>query len=195
MTVVPRGKHRIAGDWVASGAQFASSPTHGPPHSFSHGNRELIDKACRAAEDAFWTYGCTAPAARAAFLHAIADEIEARAEAITKIGTHETGLPEAPLNGERARATGQLRMFARHILDGAYLDRRHDAALPNRQPAPRRDIRMMQRPIGEVAVFGASDFPLAFSAAGSDTASALAAGRPGGGQGPRRPSRHGRNRG
>jgi NADP-dependent aldehyde dehydrogenase len=82
------------------------------------------------------------------------------------------------LQGERGRTTGQLRLFADHIEAGAYLDRRHDEALPDRQPLPRPDLKMVQRPIGPVAVFGASNFPLAFSTAGGDTASALAAGCP-----------------
>ncbi|WP_278360198.1 aldehyde dehydrogenase family protein, partial [Thalassospira xiamenensis] len=73
---------------------------------------------------------------------------------------------------------GQLRLFASHILAGDYLDRRHDEALPDRAPLPRPDLRLMQRPIGPVAVFGASNFPLAFSVAGGDTAAALAAGCP-----------------
>jgi NADP-dependent aldehyde dehydrogenase len=82
------------------------------------------------------------------------------------------------LGGERGRTTGQLRLFAAHIRQGDYLDLRHDAALPGRKPLPRPDIRLEQRPIGPVAVFGASNFPLAFSTAGGDTASALAAGCP-----------------
>ncbi|MCI5084279.1 MAG: aldehyde dehydrogenase (NADP(+)), partial [Rhodovulum sp.] len=131
-----------------------------------------------AAEEAFWTYGYSTRAERAAFLNAIADEIEERGDQITDIGTRETGLPEARLQGERGRTTGQLRLFASHILDGAYLDQRHDAALPDRAPLPRPDLKMVQRPIGPVAVFGASNFPLAFSTAGGDTASALAAGCP-----------------
>ncbi len=90
----------------------------------------------------------------------------------------ETGLPAARLQGERGRTTGQFRLFASHILKGDYLDRRHDAALPDRQPLPRPDLRLIQRPIGPVAVFGASNFPLAFSTAGGDTAAALAAGCP-----------------
>lgn len=116
--------------------------------------------------------------ARAAFLRTIADEIEAHAEAITEIGSQETGLPEARLQGERGRTTGQLRLFADHIEKGDYLDRRFDAALPDRQPQPRPEIQLIQRPIGAVAVFGASNFPLAFSTAGGDTAAALAAGCP-----------------
>lgn len=177
-TFTPHGNHLIAGDWVAGVATFNSDPAHGPAHAFSVGTPALVDAACQAAEDAFWSYGYTTREERAAFLNAIADEIEARADAITLIGTQETGLPQARLQGERGRTTGQLRLFADHILKGDHLDRRHDAALPDRQPLPRPDLKMVQRPIGPVAVFGASNFPLAFSTAGGDTASALAAGCP-----------------
>ncbi|MDO5658873.1 MAG: aldehyde dehydrogenase (NADP(+)) [Paracoccus sp. (in: a-proteobacteria)] len=178
MSFIPHGKHLIAGEWVAGENRFSSEPAHGPAHDFSVGTTALVDRACEAAEAAFWDYAATTRETRAAFLDAIADEIEARAEAITQIGTQETGLPEARLQGERGRTTGQLRLFAAHIRKGDYLDRRHDPALPDRQPLPRPDIRLMQRPIGPVAVFGASNFPLAFSVAGGDTASALAAGCP-----------------
>ncbi|MEI4488820.1 aldehyde dehydrogenase family protein, partial [Frigidibacter sp. MR17.14] len=170
MTFTPHGKHLIAGDWIGTGARFASDPAHGPAHEFSVGTPELVAQACIAAEDAFWSYAYLPREDRAAFLDAIADEIEARAEAITEIGSQETGLPEARLQGERGRTTGQLRLFASHIRAGDYLDRRVDPALPDRQPAPRPEIRMVQRPIGPVAVFGASNFPLAFSTAGGDTA-------------------------
>ena len=178
MTFTPHGKHLIAGDWVGGAATFRSEPAHGPAHDFAVGTVDLVNRACEAAEDAFWSYGYSTRETRADFLDAIADEIEARAEAITLIGAQETGLPEARLQGERGRTTGQLRLFASHIRKGDYLDRRHDAALPDRQPLPRPDIRLMERPIGPVAVFGASNFPLAFSTAGGDTAAALAAGCP-----------------
>ncbi|ETA50882.1 aldehyde dehydrogenase (NADP(+)) [Ponticoccus alexandrii] len=178
MTFQPHGKHLIAGDWVAGETTFTSEPAHGPAHDYSVGTPALVDQACKAAEEAFWTYGYTTREKRAEFLNAIADEIEARAEQITEIGTQETGLPEGRLQGERGRTTGQLRLFASHILEGDYLDRRHDKALPDREPLPRPDLKMVQRPIGPVAVFGASNFPLAFSTAGGDTASALAAGCP-----------------
>ena len=178
MTFTPHGKHLIAGDWVAGAQRFTSDPAHGPAHQFSVGTPLLVDAAVQAAEDAFWTYAYTTREARAEFLDAIADEIEARAEAITEIGSQETGLPPARLQGERGRTVGQLRLFASHIRAGDYLDRRHDAALPDRQPLPRPDIRLIERPIGPVAVFGASNFPLAFSTAGGDTAAALAAGCP-----------------
>ena len=178
MTFTPHGKHLIAGEWLTGKGTFPSSPAHGSAHDFSGGTVDLVNRACEAAEDAFAAYGATTREDRARFLDAIADEIEARAEAITAIGTAETGLPEGRLQGERGRTTGQLRLFADHIRKGDYLDRRHDPALPARQPLPRPDLRMIQRPIGPVAVFGASNFPLAFSTAGGDTASALAAGCP-----------------
>src|SRR5690606_1514163 len=174
----PHGKHLIAGDWVAGETRFRSSPAHGAAHDYSVGTPAHVDAACRAAEDAFWTYGYSGREERARFLDAVADEIEARGAAITEIATQETGLPAARLEGERGRTTGQLRLFAGHIRKGDHLDRRHDPALPDRRPLPRPDIRLMQRPIGPVAVFGASNFPLAFSVAGGDTASALAAGCP-----------------
>ncbi|MGD1877741.1 MAG: aldehyde dehydrogenase (NADP(+)) [Kiloniellaceae bacterium] len=172
------GKHLIAGNWIAGDTTFDSDPAHGPSHAYAVGTPDHVDAAAKAAEEAFTSYGYTSRAERAAFLNKIADEIEARGDAITEIGTQETGLPEARLNGERGRTTGQLRLFASHIEKGDYLDRRHDAALPDRQPLPRPELRLMQRPIGPVAVFGASNFPLAFSTAGGDTAAALAAGCP-----------------
>lgn len=178
MTYQPHGKHLIAGEWVASGETFTSQPVSGDALSVSAGAATEVDRAVQAAEDAFLTYGWTSREDRAAFLEAIAEEIEARGADITRLGCAETGLPEARLDGERGRTTGQLRMFADHIRKGDYLDRRHDEALPDRQPLPRPDLKMMQRPIGPVAVFGASNFPLAFSTAGGDTASALAAGCP-----------------
>lgn len=178
MSFTPHGKHLIAGAWVESGQSFTSDPASGPAHKFAVGTPELVDQACTAAEDAFAGFGYSSRADRAALLNAIADEIDARGEAITEIGSQESGLPEARLMGERGRTVGQLRLFAEHILAGDYLDRRHDAALPDRAPAPRPDLKMIQRPIGPVAVFGASNFPLAFSTAGGDTAAALAAGCP-----------------
>jgi NADP-dependent aldehyde dehydrogenase len=178
MTFIPNGKHLVAGQWLDGDGTFASSPAHGPSHDFAVGTVALVDRAAQAAEDAFLTYGYSSRSDRAAFLRAIADEIEARAADITEIGTQETGLPEGRLEGERGRTTGQLRLFADHIEKGDYLDRRTDAALPERKPLPRTEIRLIQRPIGPVAVFGASNFPLAFSTAGGDTAAALAAGCP-----------------
>ncbi|WP_370161207.1 aldehyde dehydrogenase (NADP(+)) [Limimaricola soesokkakensis] len=172
------GAHLIAGDTVTGGDSFASAPAAGAPRDYPKGTLELIDRAVRAAEDAFTAFAATTREERAALLEKIAEEIEARGDEITAIGTAETGLPEARLTGERGRTCGQLRLFAEHIRKGDYLDRRHDTALPDRAPLPRPDLRMIQRPVGPVAVFGASNFPLAFSVAGGDTASALAAGCP-----------------
>lgn len=172
------GKHLISGEWIGSTAQFSSAPAHGPSHDFAVGTAAQVDAAVQAADEAFLVFGWSSRAERATLLRQIADEIEARGEALTDIGTQETGLPEARLQGERGRTTGQLRLFADHIEQGDYLDERHDPALPDRAPLPRPDLRMIQRPLGPVAVFGASNFPLAFSVAGGDTAAALAAGCP-----------------
>ena len=155
-----------------------SAPATGEAREFSTGTADLVNQAAEAAETAFWSFGYSSRAARAALLRRMADEIDARGDLITEIGCQESGLPEARLIGERGRTVGQLRLFADHIEAGDYLDRRHDAALPDRAPLPRPDLKMVQRPIGPVAVFGASNFPLAFSVAGGDTAAALAAGCP-----------------
>ncbi len=178
MSVTLHGKHLIAGQWVGADERFHSAPASGAPQAFSAGTEDLVNTACEAAEAAFVAFSATSRADRAAFLNKIADEIDARGDALTEIGTQETGLPEARLQGERGRTVGQLRLFASHILSGEYLDRHHDAALPDRAPLPRPDLKLVQRPVGPVAVFGASNFPLAFSTAGGDTASALAAGCP-----------------
>lgn len=178
MPVEPRGKHLIAGRWTGGEETFAHDPVDGVTSHFPVGTASNVDEAVRAAEDAFEHYASVPRTARAAFLRGIADEIEARGPEITAAATRETGLPEARLEGERGRTTGQLRLFADHIEKGDHLDLRHDRALPDRQPLPRPDLRVMQKPVGPVAVFGASNFPLAFSVAGGDTASALAAGCP-----------------
>ena len=172
------GKHLIAGRWVESAETFASAPSSGDAHQFFAGTPDLVAQAAEAAERAFAGFAATSRAGRAAFLRRIADEIDARGDDITEIGCQESGLPEARLIGERGRTCGQLRLFADHIEAGAHLDKRHDPALPDRAPLPRPDLKLVQRPIGPVAVFGASNFPLAFSVAGGDTASALAAGCP-----------------
>ncbi|MBJ7538064.1 aldehyde dehydrogenase (NADP(+)) [Marinomonas transparens] len=172
------GQHFIAGKWVSGDKTFSSEPSTGPSHEFAVGRVSDVEAAAQAAEAAFDVYGYSSREDRAAFLNAIADEIDARGDAITEIGVQESGLPAARLQGERGRTVGQLRLFATHILSGEYLDRRFDEALPERAPLPRPEMHMVQRPIGPVAVFGASNFPLAFSTAGGDTAAALAAGCP-----------------
>jgi alpha-ketoglutaric semialdehyde dehydrogenase len=173
-----KGQHLIAGEWVAGETTFDSSPSSGEPKTYPNGTTELVDRAVAAAEEAFASFGSMPRQERAAFIQKIADEIEARGAELTEIAMAETGLPEVRLQGERGRTVGQLRMFADHIVQGDYLDRRHVGALPDREPLPRPDLFLVMKPIGPVAVFGASNFPLAFSTAGGDTASALAAGCP-----------------
>ena len=134
--------------------------------------------ATRAAAEAFGAYRATTPTARAAFLETIAEEIEALGDELLERAGVETALPLARLQGERGRTCGQLRMFAEVVRQGDHLGVRIDPALPDRAPLPRPDLRLRQIPVGPVAVFGASNFPLAFSTAGGDTASALAAGCP-----------------
>lgn len=173
-----KGKHLVAGEWVSGDSTFESSPATGTPHSYPNGTTALVDQAAAAAEAAFASFAGMPRSDRAAFIQRIADEIDARGAELTEIAMAETGLPQARLEGERGRTVGQLRMFAEHILQGDYLERRHVEALPDREPLPRPDLYLVMRPIGPVAVFGASNFPLAFSTAGGDTASALAAGCP-----------------
>ncbi len=172
------GKNLINGEWVAGAATYQSQPANGAPNGFSDASVDDVDRACRAADEAFEVFSTTSDQDRAAVLNKIADEIEARGAELTEIGGQETALPAARLEGERGRTMGQLRLFAETILKGDYLDRRHDGALPDRAPLPRPELFLVQRPIGPVAVFGASNFPLAFSTAGGDTASAFAAGCP-----------------
>ncbi|ADU49669.1 aldehyde dehydrogenase (NADP(+)) [Intrasporangium calvum] len=134
--------------------------------------------ATRAAAESCTAYRSTTPTERAAFLEAIAEEIEALGDELLERAHAETALPLARLQGERARTCGQLRMFAGVVRQGDHLGVRIDSALPDRAPLPRPDLRLRQIALGPVAVFGASNFPLAFSTAGGDTASALAAGCP-----------------
>ncbi|MCM5704226.1 aldehyde dehydrogenase (NADP(+)) [Larsenimonas salina] len=142
------------------------------------GTRAEVDHACELAWAAFDAFRETSLEDRARFLETVADEIEAVGDQITERGVQETGLPEARLNGERGRTCNQLRLFARVVRDGEWLDVRVDPAKPDRAPMPRADLRQRHIALGPVAVFGASNFPLAFSVAGGDTASALAAGCP-----------------
>lgn len=148
------------------------------PGAFSVASEQEIEEAIAKATVAFETYRQTSFAARADFLDAIAEEIMAVGDALVSRAHLETGLPEARITGERARTVGQLKLFASLLRDGSFVEAIIDTALPERKPLPRADLRRMMLPIGPVAVFGASNFPLAFSTAGGDTASALAAGCP-----------------
>lgn len=137
-----------------------------------------VDEAVFLAADAFPIYRKLPGERRASFLEAIADEIEALGDPLLERCASETGLGLDRLTGERGRTTGQLRLFGSLAREGSWVDARIDHAIPDRAPLPKPDVRLMIMPVGPVVVFGASNFPLAFSAAGSDTASALAAGCP-----------------
>lgn len=141
-------------------------------------DQAAVEQACQLAEAAFDSYRETSLEARASFLETIASEIEGIGSELIERAVLETGLPQARIEGERGRTCGQLRLFASVVRAGEWLDVRIDPALPDRQPLPRADLRQRHIPLGPVAVFGASNFPLAFSVAGGDTASALAAGCP-----------------
>lgn len=145
---------------------------------FHTASSEDIQRAVQAAEAAVPTLARLSGKDRAAFLRAIADSLTEVGAALVDRAHLETGLPLPRLQGELARTTGQLRLFAEVVEEGSWVDARIDEALPERKPLPRSDLRSMLRPLGPVVVFGASNFPLAFSVAGGDTASALAAGNP-----------------
>jgi len=146
------------------------------PGSFRNLNLAQASQVVEKSAAAFDGYSQLHPHKRADFLAAIADQIEAIGDPLLERASAESGLPLARLTGERGRTCGQLRMFSRLVREGSWVDARINPALPDRQPLPRPDIRRMLVPLGPVVIFGASNFPLAFSVAGGDTASALAAG-------------------
>ncbi len=148
------------------------------PYAFHQATGDEVEAAVQAAEAAYPAYRSTGPAQRAAFLDAIASELDALGDDFVQHVVHETALPEARIRGERARTSNQLRLFAEVVRRGDFYAARIDRALPQRTPLPRPDLRQYRIGVGPVAVFGASNFPLAFSTAGGDTASALAAGCP-----------------
>jgi NADP-dependent aldehyde dehydrogenase len=145
---------------------------------FCEATNAEIKRAVLLGEKAFDIYRQKTDVQRAVFLETIADEILNLGDDLIQSAMAETALPEARLQGERGRTMGQLRLFAQLLRGGEWVNARIDRAQPNRQPLPKSDIRQMLMPLGVVAVFGASNFPLAFSTAGGDTVSALAAGCP-----------------
>jgi len=159
---------------------YASDPTTGRhlDPGFITATLEEVDLAVRLASKAFDAYSRTSGRDRGVFLRAIATKIESIAAEIIVRAGRETALPQARLQGETVRTCAQLRLFAQVAEEGSWVAARIDRADPDRKPAPRPDIRSMLRPLGPVVVFGASNFPLAFSVAGGDTASALAGGNP-----------------
>src|SRR5450631_4373105 len=148
------------------------------PPDFREATVEEINEAVSLADQAFAAYRKTTASQRSMFLEAIASSIEALGDELLQTIHRETALPLARLTGERARTTAQLRLFAQLLRDGSWNRIIIDEALPDRKPLPRSEMIQLQVPLGVVVIFGASNFPLAFSVAGGDTASALAAGCP-----------------
>ena len=146
--------------------------------AFGGGGAAEVARACELAEAAFDDYRHAPLETRAQFLEAIADNIIALGDTLIERAMAESALPKARLEGERARTVGQLRLFASLVREGRWLAATLDSAQPDRKPLPRSDLRLQKIPVGPVAVFGASNFPLAFSVAGGDAASAFAAGCP-----------------
>lgn len=174
----PVGGHLIDGLWTTgSEGIFLSEPAAGPARSFASATDAEVDMAVRAAERDFGIFSRTPAIVRSAFLNRIAESLREIRDRIVDTASSETGLPSARIDAELDRTIGQLRLFAQHILKPDWLDRREDPGIPNRVP-PAPGLVLIQRPVGPVAVFAASNFPLAFSVAGGDTASALAAGCP-----------------
>lgn len=168
-------------DVVGSGPVFhAVNPASGEAcdPAYPGGDQTHVDAAAALADQAFASYRATTPEQRAAFLREVGAQIMALGDTLIERAMQETGLPRARLEGERGRTVNQLGLFADVVLAGGWHGARIDYALPERKPMPRADLRMRYIPVGPVAVFGASNFPLAFSVAGGDTASALAAGSP-----------------
>ncbi len=146
--------------------------------AFYEATEAEINQAAELATAAFPQYRACSKEGRAAFLDRIAEEILALGDELIQCANAESGLPLDRLTGERGRTMNQLKMFAALIREGSWVEASIDTAMPDRAPVPKPDLRKMLKPIGPVAVFGASNFPLAFSTAGGDTASALAAGCP-----------------
>ncbi len=178
----PQGKNLIglseAGDGDATFKAY--NPTTGMvmEPDFVGATPGEVDRALQLAGEALPIFRKKPAEERAAFLEMIADEIEAIGDHLIERCDAETGLGTVRLTGERGRTTGQLRLFAGLVREGSWVDARIDTSIPSREPLPKPDVRLMLMPVGPVVVFGASNFPLAFSAAGGDTASALAAGCP-----------------
>jgi len=176
------GKNYIGNQRVAAGSKTFQTfnPVTNTPNDwlFKEATAGEVNEALYLASKAFETYKLVSGPKKADFLNQIADEIEALGEILITTYCQETGLPEGRAKGERGRTMGQLRSFASLVEEGSWLKATIDTAEPDRQPIPKPDLRKMMMPLGPVVVFGASNFPLAYSTAGGDTASALAAGCP-----------------
>ena len=176
------GHNYIGGQRSAQGSVIVNSvdATTGQalPYDFYQATAQEVDRAACAAAAAYPAYKALSAERRAAFLDAIADELDALDDQFVALVCRETALPAARIAGERGRTIGQMRLFATVLRRGDFYAARIDQAQPERTPLPRPDVRQYRIGLGPVAVFGASNFPLAFSTAGGDTASALAAGCP-----------------
>lgn len=176
------GKQFINGQRVARSnvafSSFDAATGTALPYTFFEATEEEVQQAVASATAAFLQFRQTGIEERAVFLETIAGELDELDDDFVRVVMQESGLPEARIRGERQRTSNQLRLFAQVLRRGDFLGVRIDTALPERQPLPRPDIRQYRIALGPVAVFGASNFPLAFSVAGGDTASALAAGCP-----------------
>ncbi|MHC8367065.1 aldehyde dehydrogenase (NADP(+)) [Pseudomonas sp. ZT5P21] len=176
------GHNYIGGQRSAAGSvklqSVDASTGEALSHDFLQATSQEVDAAAKAAAAAYPAYRSLSAERRAQFLDAIADELDALGDDFVAVVCRETALPAARIQGERGRTSGQMRLFAKVLRRGDFYGARIDKALPDRKPLPRPDLRQYRIGLGPVAVFGASNFPLAFSTAGGDTASALAAGCP-----------------
>ncbi len=170
------GRSTEAGGAAFSGVDPATGASLAPVYHCA--SLADLGRAADLAEEAFVEYRKFSGRERGRFLRHIADGIEAIVPELVERAHRETALPEPRLKGESARTVNQLRLFAQVVEEGSWVNARIDPAQPGRKPLPRSDIRSMMKPLGPVAVFGASNFPLAFSVAGGDTAAAFAAGNP-----------------
>lgn len=146
--------------------------------AFYAASQEEVNRAARLAATAFADYSRLPGKTKAKFLRRIAEKIEGLGEEFVERAVQETALPGARIKSETARTCFQLRLFAELVEEGSWVSARIDRGDPNRSLLPKPDVRAMSRPLGPVAVFCASNFPIAFSVAGGDTASAFAAGNP-----------------
>src|SRR3954452_6402934 len=175
------GNHLVKGQWQPSPQRFTiHNPATGEPlqPEFSEATSQQVEAALLAASEAFDAATQLEPRWPAKLLDTVADRVMDLGDALLERAEAETALPRARLSGERGRTVGQVKLFAQVVRDAAALDATIDTADSNRQPLPKPDVRRMLKPRGPVVVFGASNFPFAFSVLGGDTASAIAAGNP-----------------
>lgn len=177
-----KGESLIAGrNGAGRGAEFRAVNPESGDHlqpQFISATMDDVDLAVRHAQDAFVHYRRLSGRERGHLLRSIAERLDAVSDELVARAQLETALPQARLQSETKRTSNQFRLFAEVVEEGSWVAASIDTAMPDRKPLPRPDLRSMFRPIGPVAVFGASNFPIAFSVAGGDTVSALAAGNP-----------------